>query len=205
MAVHTYLDFDLLIERAGDRYRARVLSSPGGSASRSFDLPFTRDQLQIFVLKATSLGSQAPGAAYRVAGDEGDQDLRQTAVRGGVRRRKCSTACGCPCTMRSAMAPAFGSGFGWTTRSTAEARRRDEATRPSRCATCPGSSCTTRLAPDSSASRARHLSFAIRISASRSSGSRSQPPASDPRHDLRTEATRSISTSSTSGRRSNRR
>jgi hypothetical protein len=58
MAVHTYLDFDLLIERAGDRYRARVLSSPGGSASRSFELPFTRDQLQIFVLKAISLGAR---------------------------------------------------------------------------------------------------------------------------------------------------
>jgi hypothetical protein len=58
MAVQTYLDFDLLIERAGSRYRARVLSSPGGSASRSFELPFTRDQLQIFVLKAISLGTR---------------------------------------------------------------------------------------------------------------------------------------------------
>lgn len=58
MAVLTYLDFDLLIERAGDRYRARVLRSPGGEASRSFELPFSREQLQIFVLKAISLGGR---------------------------------------------------------------------------------------------------------------------------------------------------
>jgi hypothetical protein len=56
--VLTYLDFDLLIERAGDRYRARVLSSPGGNASRTFDLPFSREQLQIFVLTATGLGKR---------------------------------------------------------------------------------------------------------------------------------------------------
>jgi CHAT domain-containing protein/WD40 repeat protein len=56
--VLTYLDFDLLIERARDRYRARVLSSPGGNASRTFDLPFSREQLQIFVLTATGLGKR---------------------------------------------------------------------------------------------------------------------------------------------------
>jgi hypothetical protein len=58
MAVLTYVDFDLLIERSGERYKARVLSSPGGSASRSFELPFSREQLQIFVLKAISLGAR---------------------------------------------------------------------------------------------------------------------------------------------------
>jgi hypothetical protein len=58
MTVLTYLDFDLLIERVGDRYRARVLSSPGGTASLDFQLPFTREQLQIFVLKAISLGTR---------------------------------------------------------------------------------------------------------------------------------------------------
>jgi Tol biopolymer transport system component len=56
--VLTYLDFDLLIERAGERYRARVLSSPGGTASRTFDLPFSREQLQIFVLTAIGLGQR---------------------------------------------------------------------------------------------------------------------------------------------------
>ena len=58
MTIHTYLNFDLLIERAGDRFRARVLKSPGGEASLDFELPFTREKLQIFVLKAISLGTR---------------------------------------------------------------------------------------------------------------------------------------------------
>jgi Tol biopolymer transport system component len=58
MAALRYLDFDLLIERTGDRYRARVLSSPGGEASADFKLPFSSEQLQIFVLKAISLGTR---------------------------------------------------------------------------------------------------------------------------------------------------
>jgi Tol biopolymer transport system component len=58
MAAFDYLDFDLLIERTGDRYRARVLSSPGGEARADFTLPFTREQLQIFVLKAINLGTK---------------------------------------------------------------------------------------------------------------------------------------------------
>jgi len=56
--VLTYLDFDLLIERSGKGYRARVLSSPSGEASREFLLPFTREQLEIFVLRAIGLGSR---------------------------------------------------------------------------------------------------------------------------------------------------
>ena len=55
MTVVDYFDFDLLIEREGDRYRAKVLSSPGGSATSDFELPFTREQLQIFILKAVAL------------------------------------------------------------------------------------------------------------------------------------------------------
>ena len=58
MAAFDYLDFDLLIERTGDRYRARVLSSPGGEARADFTLPFSREQLQIFVLKAINLGTK---------------------------------------------------------------------------------------------------------------------------------------------------
>jgi hypothetical protein len=58
MAAFEYLDFDLLIERTGDRYRARVLSSPGGEASADFTLPFSSQELQIFVLKAISLGTR---------------------------------------------------------------------------------------------------------------------------------------------------
>jgi len=58
MAAFPFLDFDLLIERDGDRYRARVLSSPGGEASADFTLPFSSQELQIFVLKAISLGTR---------------------------------------------------------------------------------------------------------------------------------------------------
>jgi Tol biopolymer transport system component len=58
MADLSYLDFDLLIERSGTRYRARVLNSPSGEASGTFELPFSREQLQIFVLKAIGLGSR---------------------------------------------------------------------------------------------------------------------------------------------------
>jgi hypothetical protein len=56
MDVPKYLDFDLLIERTGERYKARVISAPTGTASRTFDFPFNRDQLQIFLLSAIGLG-----------------------------------------------------------------------------------------------------------------------------------------------------
>jgi hypothetical protein len=58
MAEFSYLDFDILIERSGPRYRARVLNSPSGEASADFRLPFSGEQLQIFVLKAIGLGSR---------------------------------------------------------------------------------------------------------------------------------------------------
>jgi hypothetical protein len=38
---HLYLDLDLLIERADERYLARVLDSPAGQAMAAFDLPIT--------------------------------------------------------------------------------------------------------------------------------------------------------------------
>jgi hypothetical protein len=46
-----YLDFDLLIERAGDKYKARVLNSPAGQAATEFSLPFSEEGLENFVLK----------------------------------------------------------------------------------------------------------------------------------------------------------
>ena len=66
MAAFPYLDFDLLVERTGDRYRARVLSSPGGEASTDFtslqqrtatDLRPEGDQPRV----------EAPGSTDRVA------------------------------------------------------------------------------------------------------------------------------------------
>ena len=51
MANRTYTDFDLLIERAGDKYRARVINSPDGPASNEFMLPFSDDKLENFILR----------------------------------------------------------------------------------------------------------------------------------------------------------
>jgi len=48
-----YLDFDVLIEASGDRYRAKVLDSPAGQAVREFDLPFSRLELENMVLRIT--------------------------------------------------------------------------------------------------------------------------------------------------------
>ncbi|MGB4976878.1 MAG: CHAT domain-containing protein [Anaerolineae bacterium] len=52
MKTKTYQDFDLSIEKAGERYRARVLSSPDGPAPPTeFDLPFSDMQLENFILR----------------------------------------------------------------------------------------------------------------------------------------------------------
>ncbi|OQY90321.1 MAG: hypothetical protein B6D41_09835, partial [Chloroflexi bacterium UTCFX4] len=46
-----FFDLDLLIERAGDQYRARVLQSPAGQASAEFVLPFTPQDIEILMLR----------------------------------------------------------------------------------------------------------------------------------------------------------
>jgi tetratricopeptide (TPR) repeat protein len=46
-----FLDFDLSIEQIGNRYRARVLSSPAGQAANDFDSPFAAQDLEIFLLR----------------------------------------------------------------------------------------------------------------------------------------------------------
>jgi hypothetical protein len=51
MAEMKYLDFDLLIERSGDQYKARVLNSPAGQAAIDFSLPFSEQDIEIFLLK----------------------------------------------------------------------------------------------------------------------------------------------------------
>ncbi len=60
-----YLDFDLKIEREGDRYCARILSSPAGEASHVFDLPFS-DRLENLVLKI----GRPRGSTRRVVSSE---------------------------------------------------------------------------------------------------------------------------------------
>ena len=56
MAPPTYVDFDLLIERAGDRFRVRVLDSPAGQSSAEFGLPFDERDLEMFVLRVLGTG-----------------------------------------------------------------------------------------------------------------------------------------------------
>jgi hypothetical protein len=51
MAEINYLDFDLLIERAGNKYQARVVNSPAGQASAAFRLPFSNLELENFLLR----------------------------------------------------------------------------------------------------------------------------------------------------------
>ena len=46
-----YFDFDLLLERSGDAYLARVVSSPAGQAETVFPFPFDVKDLEIFNLK----------------------------------------------------------------------------------------------------------------------------------------------------------
>ena len=46
-----YRDFDLLIERAGQKYRAQVLNSPAGQAAAEFALPFSDIELENVLLR----------------------------------------------------------------------------------------------------------------------------------------------------------
>ena len=53
MTTKPYLDFDLLIEKTTDGYRARVLNSPTGQAAHEFALPFSALEIENFVLRLT--------------------------------------------------------------------------------------------------------------------------------------------------------
>ena len=46
-----YLDFDLHLERSGEKYKARVLSSPAGQAAADLSPPFSNVELENFILK----------------------------------------------------------------------------------------------------------------------------------------------------------
>ena len=47
-----YLDFDLLIERAGPDYRVRVVASPAGETRAvSFQVPFSDFEVENFLLR----------------------------------------------------------------------------------------------------------------------------------------------------------
>ena len=50
-AITNYLDLDVLVEKEGDGYRARVIGSPGGQASSDFRPPFSPLELENFLLR----------------------------------------------------------------------------------------------------------------------------------------------------------
>lgn len=47
----TYVNFDLIIEKSGEKYRARVINSPCGQATVEFGTPFSPLELENFVLR----------------------------------------------------------------------------------------------------------------------------------------------------------
>jgi hypothetical protein len=66
----TYQDFDLLVERATDGYRARVLDSPAGEATANFSLPFSALEIENFVLRLTGSLSAARRRVRRLESPE---------------------------------------------------------------------------------------------------------------------------------------
>ena len=51
MGEGSYFNFDLIVECAGEKYRARVFDSPAGQASAEFEMPFSELELENFVLR----------------------------------------------------------------------------------------------------------------------------------------------------------
>ena len=46
-----YRDFDLLIERAGEAYKTRVVDSPAGEAVTKLELPFSESDVEQFFVQ----------------------------------------------------------------------------------------------------------------------------------------------------------
>jgi Uncharacterized protein conserved in bacteria len=66
----TYLDFDVLIEHAAQGYRAKVLDSPTGQAAADFSLPFSAQDMEIFLLRLTRSLSEARRRVRRLESQE---------------------------------------------------------------------------------------------------------------------------------------
>ena len=78
-----YYDFDLLIERAGDGFKARVLDSPAGEATAQFQLPFTQADVENFYTQIghSRLVESSQMQKMRLFG----QDLFEATFTGNVR------------------------------------------------------------------------------------------------------------------------
>ncbi|MEW6030609.1 MAG: CHAT domain-containing protein [Chloroflexota bacterium] len=80
-----YLDFDLLIERGGVGYTARVLESPAGEASAKFDVPFSQTDVEDFFIQIGHTRSFEPPQVRKM--HEFGQALFEAVFRGEVRDR----------------------------------------------------------------------------------------------------------------------
>ena len=105
MAGLVYASFDLLIERAGSAYRARVLDLPAGQSSAEFNLPFPIGQLDDVLAQLDASSSPADGLQERVQklGQQLFEALFSGAVRDGLaasldlttrQAAACASACG---------------------------------------------------------------------------------------------------------------
>lgn len=78
-----YHDFDLLIEREGEGFKARILDSPAGEATVHFNLPYQPEDVEDFYAQigvSRSIES-AQMQKMRVFG----QELFEATIRGNVR------------------------------------------------------------------------------------------------------------------------
>lgn len=86
-----YLNFDLLVDKWQEQYKARVVNSPSGEASCVFDLPFTHQEVQKFLAsgKAKEMGSKLFAAVFaNKVGSCWDKSILQTSQSGkGLRLR----------------------------------------------------------------------------------------------------------------------
>jgi len=73
-----YLNFDLLIERAGNAYVARVTNSPAGEAATKFNVPFSALELENFLLKIGR--PRRGGAPAQFAGNGRGQSFWQAPL-----------------------------------------------------------------------------------------------------------------------------
>jgi len=86
----SYLDFDLLIDHFGDKYKGRVLNSPAGQAATEFDTPFSADELREFWSKIDAFTPQKDSALDQTLKKFGGR-LFETVFAGQV--RSCFGAC----------------------------------------------------------------------------------------------------------------
>ena len=68
MAEGSYYNFDLLIERLGEKYLARVIDSPIGTASTEFDRPLSDLELENYILRMgqTRAGKRLPFESHEL-------------------------------------------------------------------------------------------------------------------------------------------